>query len=250
MVAPVAVHRLIERVQALSHRGETDAAVEVFRKLHPADSSEVLYRIEADARHAILQELPLEEFADVLEELDEEETVEVVQRLTVTELADVLDEMEPDMAADLIGELDEETAAELLGEMATGEGVAPLLDYPQDSAGGIMNSPRHMLHRDMSVGQAMQFLREHYDDAHDLYYLYVLEGGLPSDPEASPRSKSEQDRLVGIVSLRSLVLADTEAKLEEIMDREVVTATAETDQEEVARILARYNLLAVPIIDE
>ena len=186
----------------------------------------------------------------MLEELDEEEMVEVVQRLTVNELADVLDEMEPDMAADLIGELDEETATELLGEMATGEGVAPLLDYPQHSAGGIMNSPRHMLHRHLSVGQTMQFLREHYDDAHDLYYLYVLEGGIPSDPEASSRSKSEQDRLVGIVSLRSLILADTEAKLEEIMDREVLTAAADTDQEEVARILARYNLLAVPIIDE
>jgi len=250
MVAPVAVHRLLERVQSLLHRGETRAVTEILRRLHPADSSEILYRVEPDAQHAILQELPWEEVADVLEELDEEEMVEVVQGLTVVELADVLDEMEPDMAADLIGELDDQTAADLLDEMETAAGVAPLLDYREDSAGGIMNSPRHMLRRDMSAGQAMQFLREHYDDAHDLFYLYVLEGGGPSKAEATPEADTEQGRLVGIVSLRSLILADPAVELEAIMEQDLLTASADTDQEEVARILARYNLLAVPIVDD
>ena len=168
--------------------------------------------------------------------------VEVVQGLTVADLADVLDEMEPDMAADLIGELDDAQAAELLDEMEAAEGVAPLLAYAEDCAGGIMNSPRHVLRRQMTAGQAIQFLRTHYDDQHDLYYLYVLgDGGAP---------RVDGDRLAGIVSLRSLILAEPDAKLDDIMEADVLTVRADADQEEVARILARYNLLAVPVVDE
>ena len=250
MVSPVAIEILLGRVQSLLDRGETGAVIDILRRLHPADSSEILYFIPPESQNLILQELPWQEVADVLEEMDEEEMVEVVQSLTVAELADVLDEMEPDMAADLIGELDEETAAELLDEMEASAGVTPLLAYPEDSAGGIMNSPRHMLDRRMTAGQAMQFLREHYDDEHDLYYLYILDGGEPHIPEVEPPTVSDRGRLVGIVSLTSLILADPAVRLEEVMDHEVLTAPVDADQEEVARILSRYNLLAVPVVDE
>ncbi len=250
MVAPVAVDKLLDRVESLLDRGDTGAVVDILRRLHPADSSEILYRIPAEAQNLVMQELPWEEVADVLEELDEEEMVEVVSGLTVSELADVLDEMEPDMAADLIGELDERTTEEILTEMEAAAGVAPLLEYPEDSAGGIMNSPRYMLQRHMTVGQAMRFLRKHYEDAHDLYYLYVLDGGGSTVPAETAPGQVGQGRLVGIVSLRALLLAEPDARLDEIMDEEVLTAPADADQEEVARILARYNLLAVPIVDE
>ena len=236
--------------RAQLNRGETGTVIDILRRLHPADSSEILYLIPPDSQNIILQELPWVEVADVLEELDQEEMVEVVHSLTVAELADVLDEMEPDMAADLIGQLDDETAAELLDEMEAAAGVTPLLAYAEDSAGGIMNSPRHMLHRHMTADQAMQFLREHYDDEHDLYYLYVLDGGEPYVPEAGPPTVADQGRLVGIVSLQTLILADPVVKLEEIMDPEVLTARVDADQEEVARILTRYNLLAVPVVNE
>ena len=241
---------MLERVHTLLDRGETGTVIDILRRLHPADSSEILFLIPPDAQNLILQELPWEEVADVLEELDQEEMVEVVHSLTVAELADVLDEMEPDMAADLIGQLDDETAAELLDEMEAAAGVTPLLAYPEDSAGGIMNSPRHMLHRHMTADQAMQFLRRHYDDEHDLYYLYVLDGGEPYVPEAGPLTVADLGRLVGIVSLQTLILADPAVKLEEIMDPEVLTARVDADQEEVARILTRYNLLAVPVVNE
>lgn len=128
----------------------------------------------------------MDEVADVLEELDEEELVEVVQGLTFAELADLLDEMGPDMGADLIGELEDEAAAELLGEMEAYAGVEPLLDYLEASAGVLMNSPRHMVHCDMSVGQAMSFQRKRSDYVHDFYYLYVLEGGAIGLIECGP----------------------------------------------------------------
>ena len=250
MVSPVAIEILLERVRTLLDRGETGAVIDILRRLHPADSSEILYLIPPDAQNLILQELPWVEVADVLEELDQDEMVEVVQGLTLSELADVLDEMEPDMAADLIGELDDETAAELLDEMEAAAGVTPLLAYPQDSAGGIMNSPRHMLHGQMTAGWAMQFLREHYDDEHDLYYLYVLDGDEPYLPETGPPTVADQGRLLGIISLSTLILADPAVRLDEIMDPDVLTARVDADQEEVARILTRYNLVAVPVVDE
>lgn len=250
MVAPVAIDALYERVELLLDGGETAAVTGILRRIHPADSSEILYRLPPYHQSLVLQELPWEEAADVLEELNQDEMVEVVQGLSLPELADVLDEMEPDMAADLIGELGEDQAAELLDEMEAAERVARLLEYPADSAGGIMNSPRHMLRPDMTAGQAMQFLRERFRDEHNLYYLYVLENvGPPGiDPAATP--SGDRDRLVGIVSLRTLILADPAAGLEAIMDKELLTVGVDADQEEVARLLSRYNLLAVPVVDD
>ena len=234
MAAPEAVEILHERIENLLDRGDTPAVVRILRRLHPADSSELLYRLSAEVQNLILQELPWEEVADVLEELNQEEMAEVVQSLTVTELASVLDEMEPDMAADLIGELDDEHTAQLLNEMEAAARVVPLLAHAEDSAGGIMNFPHHMLRRQMTVGQAMQFLRESYEDEHDLYYLYVL----------------DNQQLAGIVSLRMIILADPDDRLGDIVDADVLTVRADADQEEVARLLSRYNLLAVPVVDE
>lgn len=226
---------LREQIQALLETDNNEATAELLRNLHPADSAELLYELEPERRSAIIQLLDSEEVASVLEELAQEEMVEIVRDLTVAELADVLDEMEPDMAADLLGELSEEEATALISEMEESDEVVPLLAYPEDSAGGIMNSARHMLRRHMTVQQAMEFLRQYYKGEHDLYYLYVLD---------------RYQQLVGLVSLRALILAEPQATLGEIMQDTVMSVTADTDQEEVARLLARYNLLALPVVDE
>lgn len=235
MVDPIEVQDILTRVTSLLDAGETPEAIRILRDLHPADSAEILYELASEYQSLVLREMEDEQAADMLEEMDEEEMAEVVQNLSVGELADILDEMEPDMAADLLGEFSEEQTAALLEEMEESDDVAPLLAYPEDTAGGIMNTPRHMLRRQMTAAQAMSFLREHYADEHDLYYLYVLD---------------RYRRLVGIVSLRALVLALPEQTLDEIMDRDVLTVKPDTDQEEVARLLARYNLLALPVVDD
>ncbi|MBI1294741.1 magnesium transporter [bacterium] len=226
---------LIDQIQALLEHGNDEEAAQMLRELHPADSAELLYELEDDSRSRMLQLLAWEEVAAVLEEMDQVDMVEMVKDLSVAELADVLDEMEPDMAADLLGGLSEDEAAVLIGEMEESDDVVPLLAYPEDTAGGIMNSARHMLRRFMTVQQAMEFLREYYADEHDLYYLYVLD---------------RYQCLVGVVSLRSLVLAEPQQTLGEIMAEDVMSVPPETDQEEVARLLARYNLLALPVIDD
>ena len=235
MVDPIEVQEILSQVSSLLDAGETAEAIRILQELHPADSSEILYELPPEYQAIVLRQMEDEEAADMLEEMDEEDMAEVVQNLSVGELADILDEMEPDMAADLLGEFSNEQTAALLEEMEESDDVAPLLAYPEDTAGGIMNTPRHMLRRQMTAAAAMAFLREHYADEHDLYYLYVLD---------------RQRRLVGIVSLRALVLALPEQTLDEIMDRDVLTVRADTDQEEVARLLSRYNLLALPVVDE
>lgn len=231
----LAILDLLTAVKQRIANGEDEAAVQIMRDLHPADSADILYELDDSERALMLKLLEWEELADVLEELDQEDMVEIVQTLSVADLADVLDQMEPDMAADLLGELDEDALAAVLEEMEESEQVELLLTYPEDSAGGIMNSARHMLRRPMTAEQAMDFLRHHYQDEHDLYYLYVLD---------------RYQQLVGVVSLRALVLAEPHQTLGEIMDEELLTVSPDTDQEEVARLLARYNLLALPVVDE
>jgi magnesium transporter len=226
---------LIDQIQNLLEHGDDEEAAQMLRELHPADSAELLYELESDFRSRMLQMLEWEEVAAVLEEMDQTDMVEIVRDLSVADLADVLDEMEPDMAADLLGGLSDDEAAVLIGEMEESDDVVPLLAYPEDTAGGIMNSARHMLRRFMTVQQAMEFLRQYYVDEHDLYYLYVLD---------------RYQCLVGVVSLRSLVLAEPQQTLGEIMAEDVMSVAPETDQEEVARLLARYNLLALPVVDE
>lgn len=235
MVDPIEVQDILNQVGSLLDAGETAEAIRILQELHPADSSEILYELPPEYQAIVLRQMEDEQAADMLEEMDEAEMAEVVQNLSVGELADILDEMEPDMAADLLGEFTQAQTAALLEEMEESDDVAPLLAYPDDTAGGIMNTPRHMLRRQMSADQAMSFLREYYADEHDLYYLYVLD---------------RHRRLVGIVSLRALVLALPDQTLDQIMDRDVLTVKPDTDQEEVARLLARYNLLALPVVDD
>jgi magnesium transporter len=235
MEETITVDFLREQIQTLLAAGQGEEAAQMLRDLHPADSADLLYSLDSEDRALMLHLLEWDEVASVLEEMDEEEMVEMVRELSVADLADVLDEMAPDMAADLLGELNADEASALINEMEESDEVVPLLAYPEDTAGGIMNSARHMLRRHMTAQHAMDFLRQFYHDEQDLYYLYVLD---------------RYQRLVGLVSLRSLVLAEPHQTLGEIMHEDIFTVSPETDQEEVARMLARYNLLALPVVDE
>ena len=142
--------------------------------------------------------------------------------------------MEPDNAADMLSEMEPADATAVLEQMDEAETVAPLLAYPEDSAGGIMNLPPASLRRFWTVAEAFQFIKGHYRDATQVFYLYVLD---------------RNGRLIGVVNLRALILADAEQTIEEIMVRDIITIRVDMDQEEVAQIFARYDLLALPVVD-
>ena len=235
MVDPIELNDALTRVQAFLESGDLDRAADYLRALHPADSAEIIAELEPEQQGAILDRLQTEELADVFEQLDEEDMADVAQHLDTETLADVLDEMEPDMAADFLGELEPGQAAEVLEQMEESEDVATLMTYPPDTAGGIMNAAPPSFRRFWTVREGVSFLREHYGDEDQFFYVYVLD---------------RFGRLIGLVNLRVLILAEPDQTIEEIMDRTVISAVASADQEVVAQILQRYDLVQVPVVDD
>jgi magnesium transporter len=234
MVDPINIDDAVAHINGLLASNEWDGAVHYLRTLHPADSAELLTWLDPQHQAALVERLQAPELAEVFAQMHEEDMVDVAQHLDVVELAEVLDEMEPDAAADLINELEPEEAAEVLEQMDEAEPVTKLLAYGPDTAGGIMNHPPPSLRRQMTIADAFAFVKQHYHDANEIFYLYVLD---------------RYGRLIGVVNLRALILAEPTQTVEEIMNRDVIHARVDMDQEEVAQILSRYDLLAVPVVD-
>nr|MBP6440996.1 magnesium transporter [Caldilineaceae bacterium] len=235
MVDPINLNDALDRIQAFLDSSDVEGAVEYLRGLHPADSAEILAELDPEEQGAIVERMQAPELASVMEQLDEEDMADMAQHLDVEMLADVLDEMEPDMAADLLNELEPDHAAELLGQMDEPEDVTSLLTFDPDTAGGIMTAPPASLRRFWTVAEAIRFIKEQYRDESQFYYLYVLD---------------RYGQLIGVVSLRSLILAEAEQTVEEIMDRNVTWVRATADQEEVAQLFQRYDLVAIPVVDD
>ena len=234
MVDPIKMEDAMEQIELLLQAGDFDGAVEYLRSLHPADGAEMLSTLEREDQAEIVTRLEPDELAEVFEQMDGDEVAELGQHLDVGSLAEVLDEMEPDVAADVLGEMEPEEATAVLEQMDEAETVAPLLAYPEDTAGGIMNLPPASLRRYMTVAEAFQFIKSHYDDANQVFYLYVLD---------------RNGRLIGVVNLRALILADPAQTIEDIMIRGIITVRVDMDQEEVAQLFSRYDLLALPVVD-
>ena len=234
MVDPVKYDVALERIQILLDAADYDAAATLLRGLHPADAAEILNELNDEEQTELVKRIETEQLAEVFEQMYEEEMAEVAENLDRETLVDMLELMEPDAAADLLGEMEPAEAAGLLDEMDESAEVTSLLQYPADSAGGIMNLPPPSLRRWMRVREAVSYLREHYEDAEEIFYLYVLDRNA---------------RLIGLVNLRALVLADSEQTIEMIMSRELISVRVDADQEEAAQLLARYDLLALPVVD-
>jgi magnesium transporter len=235
MVDPIELNDALERLHAFLEGGDLDGAVNYLRTLHPADSAELLAELEPEQQASIVERLQAPELAEVFEQLDEEDMADVAQYLDVEMLADVLDEMEPDMAADLLGELEPEQAAEVLEQMEEPADVAALMTFPPDTAGGIMTAAPPSLRRFWTVAESIRFLRMHYAEEEDFFTLYVLD---------------RHARLIGLVDLKALILGEPEQTIEEIMDRSVISVRATADQEEVAQLLQRYDLVSLPVVDD
>jgi len=204
--------------------------------LHPADIADIVEEMTADERRAVFDELDVETAAETLGEVEPEMQAAIVGDLEQGRAADILEEMDPDEAVDLLQDLTEERREELIELMDEEEGadVEELLAYPEESAGGIMTTDFLALPRDLTTGQAIDRLRELQPDPALVYYLYVVDG---------------EGRLDGNVSLRDLVVASPDTPLTTVMNPNVLRVEADTPQEEVAALIAKYDLLALPVVD-
>jgi len=206
-------------------------------ELHPADLASIIEELAPRDRLGVLASLNDEALADVVEEMEPETQVDVLEDLTPERAADILEEMSPDDAADLVADLDQDTRDEILALMERDEAeeVQELLGYPEDSAGGIMTTEFIVLEDHLTAGGAIDRLRELEPDAETIYYVYIA---------------SDEGQLVGVLSLRDLIVAKPDVPIRDVMIREPVAVSVTANQDEVAEVVAHYNLLAVPVVDE
>jgi len=205
-------------------------------ELHPADLATIIDQLAPKDRAGVLASLDDEAAADVFEEMEPETQVEVLEDLDPARAADILEEMSPDDAADLVADLSDETREEILALMERDEAeeLGELLAYPEDTAGGMMTTEFVAVPASLTCGQAIDRLREMEPDAETIYYVYVTD---------------DEDRLVGVLSLRDLIVGKPGAPIAEVMIPEPVTVGVLADEDEVAEVVAHYNLLAVPVVD-
>jgi Mg2+ transporter MgtE len=206
-------------------------------ELHPADIADILEQLNLQEGGALLEELDTETAADALEEVDPVRQAALVSKLDPERASDLLERIAPDNAADILGELDEDEAERLLSLMPAEESqpIRELLRYDEQTAGGIMTTEALSLPASLTVEETLARLRSQNNSLEMVYYLYVVD---------------EQRHLVGVVSLRQLVTSNPSTRLEAIMDPDVIRVHVNDDQEEVARVIAKYDLLGVPVVDE
>ncbi len=206
-------------------------------RLHPADIADIVEQMSNEDRQAVFASFDDEMAADTLEETDEDVQAQILERLPVERAADILEAMAPDEAADLLAELSPERRDELIGAMRPEDAgdVQELMSYDEDSAGGLMTPEFVAIHQRLTAAQAIVRLRELEPEAESIYYIYVVDA---------------QERLRGVLSLRDLIVADPATPISKVMIRKVISVAVGASRDEVASVLAKYNLLAVPVLDE
>jgi len=207
--------------------------------LHPADIAHVIVLLRDDDLQRYLFELIHDHHraADVLAEVPGVIREHLTAGYSSEDLADVLEEMGSDEAADVLQDLPEDRAAKVLEDIEPAEQAAlrPLLEYPEDSAGGIMASELLSVPQDATVGDAREQVRHYGEDVEPYFFVYVLGSG---------------HRLRGSLSLKDMVLANSGIPVAEVMNREPISVPPEMDQEQVAELFRRYDLVAAPVVSD
>ena len=212
---------------------------ETISRLHPSDLADIVEELTVAEGLNLLSGLDDQSAADVLEEVEDERQADLLEQMQSERAADILEEMAPDDAADVLAEMDPKKATEVLSLMETEEyeDVAELLGYEEDSAGGIMTTDYVAVSQDLLAAATIEYLRTTCRDIDMIYNVYVVR-----------EPKSEE--LVGAVTLRDLIMANPKAKLSDIMRGDPVKVNVADHQNEVAKTIAKYNLMSVPVVND
>ncbi|HEY7349810.1 MAG TPA: CBS domain-containing protein [Ktedonobacterales bacterium] len=212
-------------------------------QLHPADIADILHDLSQEEGSRVLASLDTETAAETLEEIERDHQLRLLERMASSRAADILEEMGPDKAADLLAELPEERAQELLGLMKReeSEDVQELLAYPEDSAGGMMTTDYVLVGQDRMAEEALLRVRAAITQDVRVAYVYCV---------ADDTREDEEQRLLGVASLWELLAADPERPLREWMETSLISVQPDADPQTVAEMMAKYDLLALPVLDE
>ena len=228
---------LVESIKRLLRRGATTHLSNIINKTHAADLSAVFRSLSLSQQRNLFGMIAdIEQKGILFSELDKDTFLDLTEGIQIEDIVEVFEQMPNDDVADLLGRLPEEKADAILEKMkrAESEEVEHLLRYEDDTAGGIMVPDFIALAENITAGQAIESLQKEHSEVEMPFYLYVVD---------------EYGKLVGVSSLRQLVLVPPETPLKAFMATDVFSVQTDMDQEEVAKIVARYDILAVPVVD-
>ena len=225
---------LAERLEDLLESGDREEAVRIAASLHPADLARLLNYLPTGERETLFGWLPSEQAGLALAELDEELRTRLLEETLPERLTELLGHLETDDAADVLADLPEEVAARVLPLLDRSEEVRSLLHYDEESAGGIMGTEFVIVPETWTVAEATEEVRRNAETVEAVFAVFVSDA---------------QGRVQGMVSLKNLLLTLADTPVSDIMDEDVITVPPEIDQEEVARIMQRYDLVSLPVVD-
>jgi magnesium transporter len=227
--------KLFAQVETALERDDSESLKTLLPEMHPADIAEVLDALDDEERLSVFRLLDDELAGEVLDECAEGTRAVLVEQTRNEDLSEIVETMPPDDAADILAEMPERRAEQVLGLMdrEEAEEAKELLRHPDDTAGGIMTSALVAVEENKTVGEAFDQIRESASEE-AVFYVFVV------DPER---------RLVGEVELSKLVIARPETPIRQITNIDVISVTVDADQEKVARLLTRYDLVAIPVVD-
>jgi Mg2+ transporter MgtE len=205
--------------------------------LHPADIADIISQVSREEGAHLFKNLDIETAAEALSELKHEMQAEILSSMDTEKAADIIEEMPPDEAADILSDLPTEKAKELLESIGKedAEDIQELLGHEEDTAGGLMTTDYIAYPPDMTVQEASEKFKVSAKDAENVYYIYILD---------------RNEKLMGVASLREMILAEPDCLLGDIMETNLKTVSPGEDEMTVAEIISKYNLLALPVVDE
>ncbi|MFW6042360.1 MAG: magnesium transporter [Chloroflexota bacterium] len=229
-------HAILDEIRRLIRVGDLPRLAAFVTEYHPADIADILDELEPSEAVTLFNLLSLETASEVLDETGSLVRQELVDKVDDERLADLLDELPMDDAAEFLDELPEPTADRLLELMEPAEArdVRELLQYEEETAGRLMSTDVAALRRQWTAAEALNYLRS-LTEAETLHYLYVVDRAA---------------HLIGVVPIRSLIMADQGATVESIMMDDIVAVRVTADQEELAEFISKYDFVAIPVVDD
>jgi len=228
---------LIDLVKTLISEDSHLDLKKLIDEMPPADAADLIEHLDHDERLHIFELLKPEGAGEVLLEMEAPVQERILSDLDNEAITEIVQGLDSDDAADLVGDLPAERARQIIEKV--GEDVSrelrKLLPYPEDTAGGIMALEYVAVNAESTIQQAIEIIRNKREEVENVYYLFVVD---------------DRQRLVGVVSLKDLVLESPTRKVKEIMNPEVISAYVYNDQEEVAHMVKKYNLVSIPVVDE
>ncbi|MGG5403586.1 magnesium transporter [Clostridioides difficile] len=227
---------LLYEVKSLIDNNKVLELRELIEEYHIIDIFDIMENLEEDMKIQLFEVLPLDMASSILEEGSVEFFISILSKLDVEHSKNILELMSLGDMADKLSELEEEEREHIINllNQENADYVKELLFYDEDSAGGTMTTGYISINKDMTALEAIDHMREEAEEAETIYYIYVVD---------------DEEKLVGVLSLRELIIARDENIVEDLMSENIISVYVDEDREEAVRLVSKYNLIAIPVVD-